>query len=769
MSSRPFVIALGITGLLHGGEVPPPLAARLIALQSSVLDKNEIATSASMLPQALLARRREAAAREAAAFEAVTTQADWEAYRDARLAALQRSIGDCTIHEPTLPTAVAAMPGADAASRVEVVGAVEGDGFRVENLIIAGRPGLPITANLYAPSKPGADMPGILIIGSHHNGKTQGELQDMGMTWARSGCVVLVLEHLAYGERAQQPYGGREDYRWRYHSSMQLYAAGANLLGWMVAEQRRGLDVLAARPGIDPNRLIVIGAVAGGGDQAAVLAALDQRVACAIPYNFGSAALDQPTSAGGDFDATRCPRGSARDGFTPWMLVAACAPRQVIHAHEFAWRAADDAGFARIARVFSLYDVRDRLDTTHGHGNGSQSATEASHCNQVGALHRKGLYPILERWLRMPAPTEYRSRLKPGQLACLDAAARERWAVQPLHTLLAAQAQQRVAAARSALAALPSGERAERLRRDWAALLGTVEPGEPALLRSESVVGDGFTADKLLLATEAGVLVPTLLLKPGRSTERLPVVLALTQSGTDLFIARRAWEIAELLSRGVAVCLVEVRGTGQTAPEGDRYWYSAAVQQASVSLMLGEPLLAGRLRDLRSVLRHLRGRADLDATRCAVWGESFAPANAPLLVDPPMQTDASALQAEPLGATAALLLALFEPEVRAVVARGGLTGFAALLDGPAAHVVLDAVVPDSTTAGDLADVVAALAPRHLRLESMVDGRNRLASQERLDHDYAAAHDAYRDAPGALLLTPSEGTDTATWLAQVLGR
>ena len=69
MSSRPFVIALGITGLLHGGEAPPPLAARLIALQSSVLDKNEIATSASMLPQALLARRREAATREAAAFE----------------------------------------------------------------------------------------------------------------------------------------------------------------------------------------------------------------------------------------------------------------------------------------------------------------------------------------------------------------------------------------------------------------------------------------------------------------------------------------------------------------------------------------------------------------------------------------------------------------------------------------------------------------------------------------------------------------------------
>ena len=180
MSHRPLAIALGLAGLLHGGE-PPPLAARLIALHSSVLDKTEAATAAGMLPQALLARRREAAARELTAFAAVSTRADWEAYRAARLAALQASIGNCTIAGPALPAAVAARPGADAATGVELVGTVEGDGFRIENLIIAGRPGLPITGNLYAPAKPGPAMPGILIIGSHHSAKIQGELQDMGV------------------------------------------------------------------------------------------------------------------------------------------------------------------------------------------------------------------------------------------------------------------------------------------------------------------------------------------------------------------------------------------------------------------------------------------------------------------------------------------------------------------------------------------------------------------------------------------------------------
>ena len=35
-------------------------------------------------------------------------------------------------------------------------------------------------------------MPGLLIVHSHHRDKTHGELQDMGMTWARAGCLVLV-------------------------------------------------------------------------------------------------------------------------------------------------------------------------------------------------------------------------------------------------------------------------------------------------------------------------------------------------------------------------------------------------------------------------------------------------------------------------------------------------------------------------------------------------------------------------------------------------
>src|SRR4029453_574656 len=126
-----------------------------------------------------------------------------------------------------------------------------------------------------------------LIIHSHHNPRTQGELQDMGMMWARQGCVVLIIDQLGYGERRQHQPGSRQDYRFRYIQGIQLDLIGESLIGWMVWDVRRGLDLLLSRAGVVKDKVILIGSVAGGGDPAAVTAALDSRVACVIPFNFG--------------------------------------------------------------------------------------------------------------------------------------------------------------------------------------------------------------------------------------------------------------------------------------------------------------------------------------------------------------------------------------------------------------------------------------------------------------------------------------------------
>src|SRR5262249_33191361 len=151
----------------------------------------------------------------------------------------------------------------------------------------------------------------------------------------------------------------------------------------------------------------------------------------------------------------------------------------------------------------------------------------------------------------------------------------------------------------------------------------------------------------------------------------------------------------------------------ETRPaDGARGRSSASTSQSASELMLGQTLLGARLRDLRSVRRYLSGRTDLDPLRVALWGDSFAPVNSHesnLAV--PLDANRLPDPAEPLGGLLSLLSALFDEDIRAVYARGGLASFRSLLDSPFCYVPHDAIIPGALTAGDMNDVAAALAPR----------------------------------------------------------
>jgi hypothetical protein len=251
------------------------------------------------------------------------------------------------------------------------------------------------------------------------------------------------------------------------------------------------------------------------------------------------------------------------------------------------------------------------------------------------------------------------------------------------------------------------------------------------------------------------------------------VVVGLAQQGKRGFLGQRAEAIAELLGGGAAVCLVDVRGTGETMPgDGSSRHNGARTSLSASEWLLGRTLVGSRLRDLRSVLRYLRRRPDLDGGRLALWGEAFAPPNpAGRDLAVPLDADPFPDHAEPLGGLLALFGALFEDDVRAVAVRGGLSGYASLLASPFCYVPHDALVPGALTAGDLGDVAAALAPRPLRLEGLVDGLNREVPADRLPGLLGPTLAAYR-SPGAesrLLLAGKEASTepVARWLLRRL--
>ena len=126
-------------------------------------------------------------------------------------------------------------------------------------------------------------------------------------------------------------------------------------------------------------------------------------------------------------------------------------------------------------------------------------------------------------------------------------------------------------------------------------------------------------------------------------------------------------------------------------------------------------------------MQWLRTRSDIDDASIVVWGDSLANVNAlDRRVDVPLEIDDEPDHSEPLGATLALLAKLFDGDIRAVVARGGLVSVRSLLDSPFVYVPHDFVVRGLLSAGALPDVAAAIAPRPLRVEGLFNGTNRRA-------------------------------------------
>src|SRR5262245_838327 len=189
-----WLLLVGVLGLTAAAARGDDLADQLRRLDGAVIPAAEAKERnlTGMLSRDARARLQAANQRSSDEWRAVQKREDWERFRDARLAALRASLGS--------------LPPAPADLKLRVTGTVKGEGYQIDNIVFEGRPGLLVTGNLYRPAEPRQSMPGLLLCHSHHAPKTQGELQDMGMTWARQGCLVLAIDHVGHGERRQHPF-----------------------------------------------------------------------------------------------------------------------------------------------------------------------------------------------------------------------------------------------------------------------------------------------------------------------------------------------------------------------------------------------------------------------------------------------------------------------------------------------------------------------------------------------------------------------------------
>ena len=123
-----------------------------------------------------------------------------------------------------------------------------------------------------------------------------------------------------------------------------------------------------------------------------------------------------------------------------------------------------------------------------------------------------------------------------------------------------------------------------------------------------------------------------------------------------------------------------------------------------------------------------------------------------------------------MGAHLALLAALYESDIQAVAARGGLGSYLSVLESAFTYTPVDITVRGILQAGDIADISSAIAPRPQLLEGLVDGRNVRLTQAALDKEFTEAADTYRNQQSEDQFTlRAEPSDAAAWLVNSLNR
>jgi dienelactone hydrolase len=221
--------------------------------------------------------------------------------------------------------------------------ASEQQGVYTEHLVFQSTTGVDVYSRLYRPAASrGSEAPAVIFLpGAGAQGKDGGNLQRWGETAARLGWTALVIDILYFGERtsAEVPTASRED------RIEHLYSATSTFLTWniqTVKDVSRSVDFLIAERGVDPTRIAVVG-LSNGGAQAAMAAAVDQRLAAAamlIGGHYGSQHLAAACVA--NYIGRIGPRpllmiNGEQDGVFPKESSVAPLQRLASSPHQFRW------------------------------------------------------------------------------------------------------------------------------------------------------------------------------------------------------------------------------------------------------------------------------------------------------------------------------------------------------------------------------------------------------------------------------------------------
>lgn len=669
-----------------------------------------------MLASYLNGQVDEAAEKARARRAALESPADFTAWQEANRAAFLDLIGG--------------LPNERGPLNPRVVGELARDGYSVRKIIFESLPEFYVTANLYVPTTGMGPFPAVLCpIGHSRNGKAYDVYQKLFVGLARRGYVVLVWDPLGQGERVEYwdflTNRRRFDFNQHGMAGLQTYLLGQNVARYFIWDGIRALDYLASLPEVDATRIGVTGN-SGGGTLTTYIAMLDPRIKAASIVTFITSLPKKIEKRIDDFETEpeQDVAGLLAKGIDHPEYVGMIAPRPVMIGaalRDFFPIEGTRATFKESQEIYRKLGVPERLkmvafDHQHMYSQPLRESTTAwfdrwLKGTEGGEVHEPVIQPEADKALECTPTGQVTTSLGGKRTSDFNRGEAER--------LLAALATRRQDASfRGGLAA--------RLRARLDLPSGAVTA--VAKSATTATVGD-LRVEKLLLETEAGIVVPVRLISPASGAKPLPAVVYLRDrrgehDSESLFAA--------LARQGRVVAVADVRGFGETMSPRNvsdarvDYFDPRDGMDADftyAAFFLGRSLAGMRVRDALGVAEYVRARPEVDSKKIGITGRGWA-------------------------GTIALLAAAADSQLAWAAVEGIPASYGEVAMSELYAQPVSLTVPGVLKDFDLPDVVAALAPRRLLVLNPTDAVVRRLARGDAEVVYAGVRKAYDDAGAA---------------------
>jgi cephalosporin-C deacetylase-like acetyl esterase len=673
------------------------------------------------LPRYVTAQMNEARSRRLAELRAMRSEADVKARIESVRAKVWSLIGGQFEKTPLKPKTVGTIDRAD---------------YRIEKVIFESRPEVFVTANLYLPKKHKPPYPGIIVpLGHSDNGKSFYYYQYVSQSLARKGYAVLPFDPFGQGERKQflDPRTGKGLYgptgeHDQVGRPMLLF--GSQFEQYRVWDGIRAIDYLLSRPEIDPEKIGCTGQ-SGGGTMTMWMAALDPRIKVAASSDGQSENLAGPSylPPGAVDDSEQNIVDSLPHGIDRGDLFLAFAPKPLLIQYSrtdpgLTYSPTYDEGTEEIyAELQAAYKLMGAADKVKLFGSPLPHAYDF--------FNRRAAYEWFNRWLGKPewgtgeeayddSPPDTLNCTSTGQVltslggrSVIDLNSERMRKVAP--SIPAPGTQGMVKAAR---------EQAKKTLPELLGLPAGRTPLNPRVISSNTWM-NGVTVDEFEYYSEPSVRVTGWFLRPGTGGPAFPTVIFVSEGGKNHILYETS-DISRLVRKGVAVCAIDLRGLGVSAPHdppaGPVFYRDVPVGEryAWTCFCLGKPLVGQRVWDLVRCLDYLQTRRDVDQSRIYGLGERGA-------------------------ALAVLFSGVLDDRMHSMLLDHPIAAYASVVESKAYSLDLSWFLFNVLKHFDLPDLTALLAPRRCWIYNAADSKGEVLAESDVLSIYHRAVEAFKQS------------------------